>query len=277
MILLNAQTSSPLILSYCSCGLFETREPWIHRRRIIDSYEILYVRSGEIFMQENGLPLQAKKGDILLLRPGRQHEGTRTSTGHTSFYWAHFRLGADASDTGERLEALEPELLCFLRTAEHTRLHLLMQQLVHISNTPGYPPESCDALCLMLIQELGWLQRQERQPHRRLVGEIAEYIRVHSDEPLSALEVARQFGYHRDYLSTLMKQQLGVTLKEYISAQRIRQAQELLSVTAYSVKEISARLGFQNENQFVHFFRYHTACSPTAYRNVYFNTHFNKW
>lgn len=276
MITLNSQSASPLALSYCSCGLFETREPWIHRRRILDSYEILYVRDSEIFMRESEIPLHAKKGDILLLRPGREHEGTQESIGHTSFYWAHFCLGGGETDTGELLELLEPQLPPFLRTAEHTRLHLLMQQLVHISSTPGYPPESCDALCLMLIQEMGWLQRQERQPHRRLLGEITEYIRVHSDESLSAQGVARQFGYHRDYLSTLMKGQLGVTLKEYISAQRIRQAQELLSVTTCSVKEISARLGFQNENQFVHFFRYHTALSPTAYRNMYFNTHLNK-
>lgn len=40
-------------LEYISSGLFIAQDEWIHPRRIIDSYEIIFVMNGKVFLREN--------------------------------------------------------------------------------------------------------------------------------------------------------------------------------------------------------------------------------
>ena len=68
---------------------------------------------------------------------------------------------------------------------------------------------------------------------------------------------------------------MGVGMKEYITSSKIKLASELLTTTLDSVKEISARLGFRSENNFIKFFKYHTMTTPAKYRSAHANTHIN--
>ena len=73
-------------VSYLYSGLFETQEEWSHPHRVIDSYEILYVVAGEVYLEEEGERFSLKAGDVYLLRPDCRHGGYRISRGKTSFY-----------------------------------------------------------------------------------------------------------------------------------------------------------------------------------------------
>ena len=41
-------------ISYKFSGLFLTNEEWIHPKRKIDTYEIIYMQQGTAFIQEEG-------------------------------------------------------------------------------------------------------------------------------------------------------------------------------------------------------------------------------
>ncbi|MDD7700214.1 MAG: helix-turn-helix domain-containing protein [Eubacteriales bacterium] len=56
---------------------------------------------------------------------------------------------------------------------------------------------------------------------------------------------------------------------------RLSCIQGLLLNTDYSLKAISGMCGFEDENAFVKFFKYHEGLTPTKYRNRYFRTHRN--
>lgn len=265
MITFSAPVSSAL--SYSFCGQFVSDDPWIHPVRIIDTYEVLMPTQGEVYMQEDGTDYHLMPNDLILLRPGVQHGGTRISTGRTAFFWGHFSAGA--------LEpfALKPGLHT---PPEPDRLISAFRCLLHVSNAPQYPAYASDAAIASLLAEVSASQAAAQSGASRLAHEAAEWIRINCDSKLSVQEVARHFRYHPDYLCTLMKSAFGKSLKEYLCEARLQRLKTLLLTTDLSVKELAGRMNFDSESQLIHFFKYHEGISPTRYRNQYARTHMNR-
>ena len=95
---------------------------------------------------------------------------------------------------------------------------------------------------------------------------LLQYLSDHYREPLSRRELARAMGYNESYISHLFSQQLGTTLKDYLTSLRLRDARELLTETDMTVSQISLLLGFGSIRSFNRAFAAHTGTSPTAYR-----------
>ena len=258
-------SSDPAVsVSYLYSGLFETQEEWSHPHRVIDSYEILYVVAGEVYLEDEGERFSLKAGDVYLLRPDCRHGGYRISRGKTSFYWVHFVTdGWPGLETG------------LLSVPDSYRFSLLLKQLLHIANTPGYPAYAPDAALGLLLAELTAAGRDGESGGGPLVSKIAEWVRIHSREKLTVGEVAARFGYHPDYLCVLFRKSLGMSLKAYIGGERVKFAQSLLLTTDKPIKELAEELGWESENAFIHYFRYHTGMGPGRFRGVYHHTHMN--
>lgn len=258
------QTNCPARYEYA--GLFRTEEPWIHPVRRIDSYEMILVVTGNVFLFEEENQYDLHAGDVMVLRPGLQHGGWQASDGETSFYWVHF------FPEGEEMPPL-PFAPWALEDA--SRLNALCRQLLHAANVPGYPAYAIQAAFALLFCEISRLH-ERASAESRLVQETAEWIRIHSTRRLTVTEVARRTGYHPDYLSALFRSAFQMNLKSFLVEQRMRQIRSQLLTTADSMKQIAARLDFENENQFIHYFRYHEGVSPARYRNLYHRTHLNR-
>ncbi|MHC1694906.1 MAG: helix-turn-helix domain-containing protein [Eubacteriales bacterium] len=254
-------------LSFDYAGLFTSDEEWIHPHRIIDSYEILYVLSGDVFLEEDGERYSMKPGDIFVLRPGVAHGGWQKSYGHTSFYWAHFYVSDfDMLGIAAGLQS----------TRDDYRLSSYFKQLLHINNSTEYPSYARDMSIGILLGELAAANTAQKQSHTELSHRVAEWIRINRDKKLTVASVASHFGYHPDYLCTLHKKTFGKSMKMYINSERIQYAKHMLLTSPMSVKELSAALGWEDEGLFIHYFRYHEGISPSRYRNNYFKTHMNK-
>ena len=73
----------------CGVGKFISRGEWSHPDRIIDSYEIIFVTKGEVYINEDGAEYPLKEDEILILQPNLRHYGYKTST-NTEFFWLHW-------------------------------------------------------------------------------------------------------------------------------------------------------------------------------------------
>src|ERR1700692_5089124 len=80
----------------CNGGLFVSPGQGIHPERIIDSYELILVRTGTLVLGEETTVFALEQGDTLILWPGRVHRGVAPYAADTSFYWVHFYLGTEA-------------------------------------------------------------------------------------------------------------------------------------------------------------------------------------
>lgn len=82
---------------------------------------------------------------------------------------------------------------------------------------------------------------------------------------VSLAELAAQFGYHPNYLSTLFKKELGKSFTEIVLEQRMRRAAVLLQGTSTSVDRISQQLGYSNPSNFYKAFERYYGCTPREF------------
>ena len=96
----------------------------------------------------------------------------------------------------------------------------------------------------------------------RMVEELDAYIRENSGDEISNTEIGAIFGYHPFYVSRILKERKGMTLRQYIIAYRIKAAKRLLQFSARTVNEIAEELGFTDASYFTKTFRQSFGMNP---------------
>lgn len=250
--------------AFVSGGLFTSEAAWQHSTRTIDTFEIIVVTKGTIYLQEDGRNFTVHSGEYVMLYPNRIHGGTRISHDSVEFFWVHFRQKEEGM-------AQIPVPDCLQQQGVLTRLGVIVQllrQLLHYSETRGYPDVCCDYTLALLVWEI--LKQSGGEPIRNALAErVHEYVRSHSDVLLSVADVETNFGYNADYLSRVLKTYRGRSLQQDIIAERLDRAKLLLQTSNYTVERVARELGYTDANLFVKFFRYHMHMTPTSYRNTY--------
>ena len=99
-----------------------------------------------------------------------------------------------------------------------------------------------------------------------LVQSACHYLEIHVGEKISVPALAEQLGYSVTYFTRVFKRQTGLTVNEYVRAQRIRQAKEALRGSQESIQSISHRLGFGSHSYFTLQFKDATGMTPMEYR-----------
>lgn len=243
-------------VTHISSGRFVSRDEWIHPDRRIDSYEVMFVLSGTVYINEDGIEYALGKNDMLILEPGKRHFGYKHSS-DTSFYWAHF-IGDFSLADGIKLQ----------RITRPYELSVLFNQLLHYSFEGG-SAEAADYLIRLILIEL---HTADAIDDNRRIGAVSAWIKANSDIPLKVCDVARHFGYNEDYLSRLFHSVKGRGIKEYIDGARIYYIKELLQSGERLLREIAAACGFAEYKYFLKYFKYHTGMTPTELRGTYSKT-----
>ena len=99
------------------------------------------------------------------------------------------------------------------------------------------------------------------------IDEIVKYIDEHYAQDLSVSEIAERFCFSYGYVSKLFRNNLGVTVKEYIMSVRLKKSISDLLYTNLSITEIVEKNGFANNKSFYKEFQNAYKMSPSKYRN----------
>ena len=103
---------------------------------------------------------------------------------------------------------------------------------------------------------------------RAIVTQIREHIErsLNRPEELSLNRIAEITYFNPAYLSRLFHQLTGETLSDYVSAARIRKANEMLRDSANKIGDIGEAVGFSSSANFSRFYRKMMGCTPQEYR-----------
>ena len=99
-------------------------------------------------------------------------------------------------------------------------------------------------------------------------SKIISYVHTHYNENLTNKSIGKLFGYHPNYVSTMIKRLTGVPLHSYIIRIRLENAANMLTSTNMPVSEIAALCGFCDLAYFSGYFKKHFGTSPSGYRNI---------
>ena len=108
---------------------------------------------------------------------------------------------------------------------------------------------------------------QEDALPARMVEELDSYIRENCSDEISNTELGAIFGYHPFYISRMLKDRKGITLRQYVIAYRLKAAKRMLEVTGKTVNEIAEQLGFTDASYFTKVFKGEFGETPKEYRN----------
>ena len=249
-------------IKFNGMGLFNTDSLWIHPTACETTYEIIYVIAGTIYIEENGIYYELKKGDFLILKPNITHKGYKKSSGKTSFYWVHFFTDDILALTNNRfyLSGIKQDYL--------------FKEMLHHS----YKEKSSQIMTELLLAQIliSNSSDQNEEKSRKLTKDIFEWTRINATPRLKTTEIAKHFDYSEDHLTRLMKNYYGKSLKQLLAYFILEKSKGMLVNSNFSIKEIAAVLDFEDTNSFLKFFKYHIGQTPSEYRNQYTNTHMNK-
>jgi len=107
--------------------------------------------------------------------------------------------------------------------------------------------------------------------HSDVVFKITNYIKKHCGEKLTLDQLAKEVYLSKSYLSSIFKQETGMSLTSYITKVRVEKSKKLLLEGGSSLAVISAQCGFKDQSYFTKVFKKETGVSPKRFRNNYFN------
>jgi YesN/AraC family two-component response regulator len=99
------------------------------------------------------------------------------------------------------------------------------------------------------------------------VRKCITYISKHLYEDINLLILAELVKLNPNYLSELLKKELGIPFALYVQRERIEEAKRLLTFSSYSLTEIATWLNFHDQSHFTRVFKKHACITPKKYRD----------
>jgi AraC-like DNA-binding protein len=254
-----------------SAGLFVSAGRGMHPTRVIDSHELIFVRSGRLGVFEESDVFDLHAGQSVLFHAGRKHGGTTNYAPDLSFYWVHFLL-PKPSRTKQRMvlpktaTLRRPEVL-----TELLRRYLDEREAGRLDDVTG------GALLLLMFREI---ERASEQAQATGAGYVLaerawQYIVAHAHRPISTADVAGHLRCNPDYLGRVFRATRGVSIVEAIHRRRIHEARKMLIDGEMNIEEIASASGFSDACYFRRVFKQSVGMSPRKFRQLYARVHVN--
>lgn len=102
---------------------------------------------------------------------------------------------------------------------------------------------------------------------RPIVMDARKYIYEHyGQRELDLTQVAAAIGCNPSYLSRMMKQELGISFKDFLTMLRINEAIHLMRNPGLSLNQIAEKVGYSNQHYFSAAFKNCQGVSPSEFR-----------
>lgn len=98
------------------------------------------------------------------------------------------------------------------------------------------------------------------------IRKCCDYIEINWNRKIETEELSSLVGYTDYYLTEKFKNEVGISLNQYIKKVKIERAKLLLSTTETPVAEIADKLAFNTPNYFIQVFKEIEGLTPAQYR-----------
>lgn len=220
-------------------------------------------------------------GDLLFFWPGELHEIVKNTEHHVIGLQFSTSLFLELPEFGA--------LFNHFRTFHHIKFsefpdlaqtmgtHLKHMVELRDNAAPFHTIETLISLYEMFIAfgnfvqalDKDKLETAENSPNSNKIKDVCKYITEHYEKDLTLDSIADYAGFSPYYFSRIFKKETGYNFVEYVTSQRIKQAQILLADSSLSITDVAYQAGFKSISTFNRVFLREKNCSPREYRKYY--------
>ena len=110
------------------------------------------------------------------------------------------------------------------------------------------------------------LKEKKKSPR---LARMVSYIEDHLGEKIELADIAEHVNISRTYASAIFKDELGITISEFILRERMLEAKRLLRETDLTAAAIADRLAFCSQSYFTKNFTEAEGMTPVEYRRQF--------
>ncbi|MDX2138860.1 MAG: AraC family transcriptional regulator [Chloroflexota bacterium] len=249
-------------------GLAKSRGFGIHPDRVWDSYELIFVKEGTLYIAEEERDFSVGANETLLLWPGKRHRGLQEYETNLSFFWAHFQI----ADPPSRLMNSALSIPQYMRVKRPDHLTALFRRFLDDQESIGVTGLAGGLLIALMLCEIKHSTEAAQEEHPAsilLASQANEIIQTKMHENLSTSYLATMLSCNPDYLGRIFRQVHGITLTDAIHKYRMIQARKLLLETNLTIGDVARRCGFHDMSYFRRVFRRWEGMNPRAYRQMF--------
>lgn len=226
--------------------------------------EFMFFEKGSAKVTVEGKSHELQVGDVAVIYPNQLH--SYSSAADISCYSILFPEDLYSRWT-EKIKDRKPVNPIVRGGYNEEFRNLFENQMLYTS--PGYTPArrraATERLCALLLADLPTetINRDDRSLDR-----IFRYCEEHFTENINLNTISKELFLDKYYISHLLNDLAGTSLRGYINILRVEKASKLLSSSELSIAEICSACGFQCMRTFDRVFREQNELTPKDYRKA---------
>ncbi len=245
---LNGDFTPEYVLS--SYRLFGEEEK--HVTRICKEDVLLLILKGKLCFLENGKRIEVSAGEYYIQEKGLQQDGCEAGK-YSEYYYIHF--------LGEFLDSSSPYLP--ISGKFDTKIIKELINAHELSKIINATKANIQASFLQIISALANINKSKKS---KISSDLVVFIMDNLKSDLSLDTLVLKFGYCKNSIIQIFKEEFGATPHEYITHKRLDLAKNLLISSNMSVEAIALESGFGNYINLYKAFLKIEKCSPNEYR-----------
>lgn len=234
-------------------------------------YELLYIRSGHVFVTSNTETVELNAPALVLHQPYMLHRASVEGDGMYERLIVYFN-----KDLAGRLRSWIPEFqkmffgcMSYLTLEPEIarRLDGAFEELKSCFMKDRF--RRCEMLLMLLMEEIldsagpGCIHTVLEK--HSYISEVLVSIADNCEQEMTVEGLAKQFFISRAKLAVDFKEYTGMTVKQYILLTRINHAKHLLNAQDLTLSQVAQRCGFCDDSHFINTFRRFEGITPKEY------------
>lgn len=260
---------------------FRTSE-WPFELHSHNHFELMFIHSGKGEHRLNGEVFSYEGPCFYMLAPTDEHIlDIREETMFTVLKFTNVYLGQDVSQQQQhQWEQLLQQLIIASQSHDGMRipptdLELAGNILLSIAAEWNRHPVPGNDVILHLIRSVFSILKRSagttgrHTAHSEELTRVLHYIHQHITRPqlLQQSVMGPELQLSKTKLQVLFRQELGLSIKDYINDYKSRQIENKLRYSTLSIKEISEQFGFGDLSHLNKFFRKMRGVNPRLFRS----------
>jgi len=254
-----AKKETPCAMDFLNASRLRFENRTSVNQTFLNNYLLIYIAEGQLQLVVDGETSKLTAGSLAIVSPFTTYSGVANPAPATDSATAFFLVEFSCSN----FIFFPLAKYASFRGANAAESPLTELYSKYVRNeTDSY---ICDVLLLETVYVAERLAK-ETTPQQQLASKVRDYVLQNLMKPLTAENLATEFGYHKDYLGRVFKSEFGQTLKDYINDRKLMLAKKLLTTSDMPIAAVGQFLGWSDLNQFLKYFKYHEGITPSQYR-----------